>query len=86
MKKKKEFFEKLALDWDNEHNTEEQNEKTRQFVDNHFRLNKGETVLDIGCGTGRLIPHLMRFIKETGNLAELDFSIDMLKIGRNRYE
>ncbi len=86
MKKKKEFFENLARNWDKEHNTVEENERTLQFACKHFRLYDGETVLDIGCGTGRLIPHLETSIGSTGKLVELDFSIEMLRIGKNRYD
>jgi ubiquinone/menaquinone biosynthesis C-methylase UbiE len=82
--KKKEFFEKLARDWDDEHHTPEEIERTRIFAEKYFQLNNGETVLDVGCGTGRLIPQLKKVIGETGILVELDFSIEMLKIGKNR--
>jgi ubiquinone/menaquinone biosynthesis C-methylase UbiE len=86
MKKKKEFFEKLARDWDDEHNTEKEKERTRCFAGAHFPLREGETVLDVGCGTGRLIPHLETVIGNTGRLVELDFSAEMLKIGKNRHD
>jgi ubiquinone/menaquinone biosynthesis C-methylase UbiE len=86
MKKKKEYFEKLARDWDNEHSTEEEKERTRAFAGAHFHLREGETVLDVGCGTGRLIPHLEAVIGNAGRLVELDFSVEMLKIGKNRHD
>ncbi len=82
--KKKDYFEKLAKDWDDEHHTPEEIERTRIFAEKYFPLKKGETVLDVGCGTGRLIPHLKKVIGEAGKLVELDFSLEMLKIGKNR--
>lgn len=85
MKKRKEFFEKLARDWDKEHNTGEEVERTRLFAAAHFPLKDGETVLDVGCGTGRLIPQLESVIGNAGKLVELDFSVEMLKIGKNRH-
>jgi ubiquinone/menaquinone biosynthesis C-methylase UbiE/energy-coupling factor transporter transmembrane protein EcfT len=86
MKEKQEFFQQIAHNWDIEHNTPEEIERTRQFASEHFHLNKGETVLDIGCGTSRLVPSLEEMIGHEGKLVELDFSIEMLKIGKRRYE
>lgn len=86
MKEKQGFFEQIARNWDNEHNTPEEVERTRQFAFEHFHLHKGETVLDIGCGTSRLVPFLEEMIGDKGNLVELDFSGEMLKIGRKRYD
>lgn len=86
MKKKQGFFEQIARNWDNEHNTPEEIERTRQFAFDHFHLHKGETVLDVGCGTSRLVPFLEAMIGDKGKLVELDFSGEMLKIGKNRYE
>jgi SAM-dependent methyltransferase len=82
--KKKDFFEELAKDWDDEHHTPEEIERTRIFAEKYFQLKKTETVLDVGCGTGRLISQLRKVIGNTGKLVELDFSIEMLKIGKNR--
>jgi ubiquinone/menaquinone biosynthesis C-methylase UbiE len=80
------FFEQIALNWDIEHNTPGEMERTRQFALEHFHLRKGETVLDIGCGTSRLVPSLEAMIGAEGKLIELDFSNEMLKIGRRRYK
>jgi ubiquinone/menaquinone biosynthesis C-methylase UbiE len=85
MKKRKEFFENLAREWDNEHNTEEEIKRTQQFAARYFPVNGGETVLDVGCGTGRLIPQLETVIGKAGRLVELDFSREMLKIGKKRH-
>jgi ubiquinone/menaquinone biosynthesis C-methylase UbiE len=85
MHRKKEFFEKIAREWDDEHSLPEEMERTRRFAAEHFRLDKGETVLDVGCGTSRLVPHLETAIGDKGKLIELDFSFEMLKIGKKRY-
>ena len=85
MKQRKEFFEKLARDWDREHHTETEIERTKHFAARYLPLSPGERVLDIGCGTSRLVPHIMNRIGESGILLEIDFSIEMLKIGKKRY-
>ncbi len=85
MKEKKEFFEKLAQDWDKEHQAEEEVARTYQFAGKYLPLSRGERVLDIGCGTSRLVPHITRSIGDTGTVIEIDFSIEMLKIGKKRY-
>lgn len=77
---KQEFFDQISHDWDLEHSTPEEQERTRAFA-RHFDLSKGETVLDVGCGTGRLIPFIKDAVGEDGVLVELDFSLEMLKIG-----
>ena len=86
MKNKREYFEQLAHDWDREHHGAEEIEKTRRFARTFFRLHEGEIVLDAGCGTGRLIPHLRERIRDSGRVVELDLSIEMLRIGKNRYQ
>jgi len=85
MKKRKEFFDDIAHRWDEEHNTPEEQQRTKKFAIRHFRLNKGETVLDIGCGTSRLAPYLTRQVGNGGRVIELDISLEMLKIGKQRY-
>ncbi len=85
MKKQKEFFEKLAQEWDREHQTEEEVDRTIRFARRYLPVSAGERILDIGCGTSRLVPHIIENIGDNGVLIEMDFSIEMLKIGRDRY-
>jgi ubiquinone/menaquinone biosynthesis C-methylase UbiE len=85
MEKKKEFFDNLARQWDDEHSGEVEKRRTWEFICVNIPLQESETVLDVGCGTSRLVPVLQRFIGEKGKLIELDISQEMLKIGKNRY-
>jgi len=85
MKKRKEFFDDIARQWDEEHNTPEEQQRTKEFAMRYFLLNKGETVLDIGCGTSRLVPYLTGQVGNGGRVIELDISLEMLKIGKQRY-
>lgn len=84
--KKQGFFEQIANNWDHEHHTPNEIERTRQFANKYFQLHQGATVLDMGCGTSRLVPSLEAMIGDEGKLMELDFSSEMLKIGKKRYE
>jgi demethylmenaquinone methyltransferase/2-methoxy-6-polyprenyl-1,4-benzoquinol methylase len=83
--KKKVFFNQIAEDWDKEHQGKEELERTRLLVE-HYNLMSGEKVLDIGCGTGRLIPFIEDKIGHQGILMELDFSEEMLKVGKTKYQ
>ncbi len=85
MNKRKEFFDDLAQQWDEEHNTDAEKLRTREFARAHFPVHEAETVLDIGCGTGRLIPYLTEVIGGSGKLIELDISLSMLHIGKKRH-
>ena len=55
-----------------------------RFFAGHFRLQPGERVLDIGCGSGRLIPIVCEQIGPHGSLVELDFAPGMLELGRSK--
>ena len=49
-------------------------------------LNAGEHVVDVGCGTGFLISEMAAVVGETGLLAGVDFSQDMLDVAAQRCE
>ncbi|MFO7865591.1 MAG: methyltransferase domain-containing protein [Candidatus Aminicenantes bacterium] len=81
---KKEFFDNIALDWEKEHrNTEEQNKLRILF--SHLKLHPGDRVLDIGGGTGRLIPLIRKKIGGSGTIVEADFSWEMITIARRNH-
>lgn len=45
-------------------------------------LKRGDRVLDVGCGTGVLVPFILERITETGTLYELDFADKMIETNR----
>jgi ubiquinone/menaquinone biosynthesis C-methylase UbiE len=49
-------------------------------------LRPGQTVLDIGCGTGRNFPPILEMIGTTGKLIGVDYTPDMLARARERVE
>ncbi|MFP4083121.1 MAG: class I SAM-dependent methyltransferase [Candidatus Aminicenantes bacterium] len=81
---KREFFDQMASQWENDHQKEEEIEKLERLFGN-FRLSAGSAVLDVGCGTGRLVPYLRREVGEKGLVVESDFSAEMLRTARRKY-
>ena len=49
-------------------------------------LTRGDHVLDVGCGTGVLVPFILDRITETGIIYELDFAEQMIEINRGLHE
>ncbi|MGQ9673624.1 MAG: class I SAM-dependent methyltransferase [Candidatus Aminicenantales bacterium] len=80
---RREFFNRIARDWDLEHRNFKEN-KNLERLSEYFLLNEGDAVLDAGCGTGRLVPYLREKIGSQGLLIETDFSEEMLRIARSR--
>lgn len=71
------FFDKIAPQWD-------QNEvlSTAEKIDEILDLvliGKGDFVLDLGTGTGVLLPYIAQKVGETGKITAVDFSEEMLK-------
>jgi len=81
---KRQFFENPAEEWDRKHACPQEEERLEKIIQ-HFPLKRGIAVLDIGCGTGRLIPYLRQQLGPNGWLVEADFSAKMLRIGRSKY-
>lgn len=49
-----------------------------------LELQPGEAVLDIGCGTGALLPALVEAVGPQGRVVAMDFSPQMVTIARKR--
>ena len=81
---RRKFFSDMAHEWDKEHENNEQR-KRLESLSGYFPLKKGNRILDVGCGTGRLIPFLREALGEEGFLVETDFSREMLKVGKTKY-
>ena len=85
MMNKKEFFSSIARDWEEEHRNAEEHQKLR-ILFSYLKLNPGQKVLDIGGGTGRLIPYIRKKIGASGTIVEADFSEKMVAIARENHD
>ena len=56
----------------------------RQAAITALRLHPGETVLDVGCGTGFNFAQILTAIGQAGHLLAFDHSSDLLAIARRR--
>ncbi|MFC1558273.1 class I SAM-dependent methyltransferase [candidate division KSB1 bacterium] len=74
MKEHIRYFDDIAPEWDSLFSDEERLEEAV----NKMNISPAEKILDVGCGTGRLIPHIQRKLKKTGMVLGLDFSLQML--------
>ena len=52
----------------------------------NLELSVGDRVLEIGCGTGRLLPLFSRAVSGEGRVVGADFSPEMLKRAKNRFQ
>jgi demethylmenaquinone methyltransferase/2-methoxy-6-polyprenyl-1,4-benzoquinol methylase len=73
----REFFNALAASWDT----------TRAHNPAHLRalvartgICPGEAILDIGCGTGVLIPFLLEAVGPSGSVTGIDIADNMVKL------
>jgi len=61
-------------------------EPIRRLTVQRLRLQRGDVVLDVGCGTGLSFPFLERKIGPEGRIIGVDPSLDMLAQARDRAE
>ncbi len=83
-KEKTLFFDSHADTWDTDTYDAEQRLKIRRIIAD-MPLFKNQDILDVGCGTGILVPLIREKIGEKGKLIGLDISKGMLKTARRKY-
>jgi len=82
--KRKSYFNKVAGTWDERFSTP----ALTTFLENlipHFGLKPGQNILDIGTGTGILIPFLLQAIGPTGSITGIDYAEKMVQICQSKY-
>jgi ubiquinone/menaquinone biosynthesis C-methylase UbiE len=82
---KKEFFNQMAVGWDERFYSPEMMERLPQLV-SLFQLQKGGKILDVGAGTGGIVPYLLEAIGREGSIWAVDFAEEMVKIGRKKFQ
>ena len=79
--KKREFFNERAEKWDeiSVHNLEKV-----QYITERLGIHSDDRILDIGTGTGILIPFYERYLVE-GSVVAVDYSEKMIEVARSKY-
>lgn len=86
--RRKEFFNNHAVNWQDmwykNHATGRYDKHARDFerLFSIIQLNAGDHVLDVGCGTGVLVPFILELITEKGMLYELDYADRMIEVNK----
>ena len=72
------FFDRQAQDWDKSAYAKEQLARLKRLAAG-LGLSPGWRVLDVGCGTGVLVPYLLDILGARGAVVGLDISTGMLR-------
>jgi len=78
----RQFFDQHAEKWDAR---EKPGEAKLKRVITSASIEKGDAVLDVGTGTGVLLPYLAETIGQEGSLVALDISFEMLKRAKGKH-
>jgi ubiquinone/menaquinone biosynthesis C-methylase UbiE len=76
---RKQYFNKVARIWDQKYCTLELDSFLTKFVP-LFGLKAGQSVLDVGTGTGILIPFLIKAVGPSGSITAIDYAENMVQI------
>jgi len=80
----REFFDTHAKGWNDRCYTAEQQARIPGIIAN-LNINPDNTILDIGSGSGILIPYLQQIVTKSGCIIELDISSNMLREARKAH-
>lgn len=76
--KRRIFFDNLACGWEERNYPPELRQQAAEMVFG-LGIERGQTILDVGCGQGILLPFLRNAVGEDGRLIALDASVAMLE-------
>jgi len=80
----KDYFDNAAETWDEKFLTPKLSSFLEKFVP-QFGITSGQQVLDVGTGTGVLVPYLSKAVGPEGKVVALDFSEKMVNQCKTKY-
>jgi len=81
---RKTYFNEAAQDWNKKFYTSKLATFLQNFV-SKIDLKPGQTILDVGTGTGILIPFLLEAIGPTGSITAIDYAEKMVQRSQSKY-
>ncbi|MCW4025098.1 MAG: methyltransferase domain-containing protein [Candidatus Bathyarchaeota archaeon] len=79
--KQRPFFNEKAEIWDK---ITTHNPKKVQYITELLKIHSGDKILDVGTGTGIMIPFYEKYLQE-GNVVAVDYSEKMIEVARSKY-
>jgi ubiquinone/menaquinone biosynthesis C-methylase UbiE len=83
MASRKAFYNEAAITWDKHFYTSQLTDFLAQIVPT-FKLMQGQKILDVGTGTGVLIPFLLKAVGPSGHVTAVDFAEKMVEICKTK--
>ena len=84
MNKRQGLFNRAAEDWDKEYDNPKLQSFLERFVPS-FGLSAGNRVLDVGTGTGILIPFVHQAVGSKGHITAVDYAQNMVDICKAKH-
>ncbi len=84
-KDKKEFFNTLADRWDKTFYNDKLESRLSEIV-SMMNLKEGSLILEVGAGTGNLIPHLIKAINSRWHIYAIDYAEEMISCAKKKYK
>jgi demethylmenaquinone methyltransferase/2-methoxy-6-polyprenyl-1,4-benzoquinol methylase len=78
------FFNEAANSWDKNFYTPKLIDFLEQIVP-AFNLKQGQKILDVGTGTGILIPFLLKTVGSSGHVTAVDYAEKMIEVCKAKY-
>jgi ubiquinone/menaquinone biosynthesis C-methylase UbiE len=81
---RKKYFNEIAETWDKRYCTPQLASFLGKLV-SQFGLKPGQNILDVGTGTGVLVPHLIQAVGPSGSVTAIDYAENMVQTCKSKY-
>jgi len=83
---RREIFNNLADTWDEHLNLTDEKISSISYVLDKCNCQPADKILDVGCGTGVLVPFLIERIGESGSIVGIDLAEKMIEVARSKFD